>query len=247
MSLTYATWTLAGVTAILAIGAIVTAVYAIKAFIQQTEEVGLLQQGATDQQELTRQQAELLKVQSGQLEVQQQQLEEQRHLNARQAEVMDLQAQELQASLAERKQEAENLRRAQASQVFIWEERLDKDPRTSEAAEHLKELARSSGLYVDPPGVIVEHLVNTSPQPIYDVLLSWHKGSARWGFSQAIPALMPGAEEIRIRDLPSDLPEYVDPAVYGAVLFFRDAAGTYWRTRPDGQLDEIRSEQVPRI
>ena len=70
MSLVIATWTGAIATVVLAVGAIVTSVFATRAFRKQSEEVRLLQQASADQQELARQQAELLKVQAGQLDLQ---------------------------------------------------------------------------------------------------------------------------------------------------------------------------------
>jgi hypothetical protein len=82
----------------------ITAIYAIRAFRKQTEEVRTIQEQARDQQELTRHQAELLKVQSGQLELQRRQLDDQ---------------------LAEK-------HRAQASRVFIWTE-TGLDPRLTDA------------------------------------------------------------------------------------------------------------------
>jgi hypothetical protein len=85
-------------TAILAIFAIVTAWYARKAFLKQSQEVA--------------DQAAMLKVQSGQLE-------EQRKVNAKQTEVLALQAEELRESLAERKREAAERRNAQAAQVHL--------------------------------------------------------------------------------------------------------------------------------
>ena len=91
-------------TAVLAAFAIVTAIYAIRAFRKQTEEVRTIQEQARDQQELTRHQAELLKIQSGQLELQRRQLDDQ---------------------LAEK-------HRAQASRVFIWTE-TGPDPRLTDA------------------------------------------------------------------------------------------------------------------
>src|ERR1035441_4912554 len=93
-------------TAVLAVGAIVTAIFAVRAFRKQSQEVGAIERQVADQQELTRQQAELLKVQSGQLEVQRRQLDDQHaaiedqiRANARQAEVLELQATELRESL----------------------------------------------------------------------------------------------------------------------------------------------------
>ena len=59
-------------------GAVVTTIFAIKAFRKQSAEVSILERQALDQQELTKQQAELLKVQSAQLDLQRQRLEQQR-------------------------------------------------------------------------------------------------------------------------------------------------------------------------
>jgi hypothetical protein len=92
-------------TAVLAVFAIVTAYYARKAFLKQSQEVRAIERQVKDQEELTRQQAELLGIQSGQLKLQQQQLDEQR---------------------AER-------RRAQATRILISAEPRP-DPRTSESA-----------------------------------------------------------------------------------------------------------------
>jgi Sec-independent protein translocase protein TatA len=85
------TWIEAIATIGLLAGAIVTAIYAIRAF---------------------RGQAEMLKVQS-------EQLAEQRRLNIRQTEVLELQAAELRESLAERKREALERRNAQGAQTHL--------------------------------------------------------------------------------------------------------------------------------
>ncbi len=78
-------------TVVLAVGAIITAIFAIRAF---------------------REQARMLKMQSDQLD-------EQREVNAEQTKVFELQKDELSASLKEREREADERRRAQASHVFI--------------------------------------------------------------------------------------------------------------------------------
>ena len=59
-------------TAVLAVFAIVTALYARQAFRKQSQKVSAIERQVKDQQELARQQAELLKIQSGQLELQRQ-------------------------------------------------------------------------------------------------------------------------------------------------------------------------------
>ena len=85
------TWITAIATIGLLAGAIVTAVYAIRAF---------------------RGQAEMLKLQS-------EQLEEQRKINAEQTRVLALQAEELRESFAERKREALERRNAQGAQTHL--------------------------------------------------------------------------------------------------------------------------------
>jgi hypothetical protein len=232
MSLLTATQVTAAATAVLAVFAIVTAVFAAAAFFKQREEVRTLQQEAKDQQALIEQQGELLKIQAGQLDIQRQQLDEQRAINEKQAEVAALQAQELRESLDERKHEADARRRAQASRVFIHEERLDADPRIPQASR----TARGE----QPQPVVVAHVMNASQQPVYNVIISWHLGTMPKG-RHCLKALMPDAEDKDIQPVPPGAP----PEKFGAVAFFRDAAGVTWRTRPDGQLDEVPPGQEP--
>jgi hypothetical protein len=97
-------WITAIATGLLALFAIVTAYYARKAFLKQSQEV-------TDQ-------AEMLRVQS-------EQLAEQRKVNAEQIKVLKLQAAELRESIDERKY-------AQASRVYI-DTKVGPDPRISQA------------------------------------------------------------------------------------------------------------------
>ena len=220
MSLIFATQLTAIATAVLAVFAIVTAFYARQAFRKQSQEVSAIERQVKDQQELSRQQAELLKVQSGQLELQRDQFDDQRKATASQAKVLKLQADELRESLAVRQRAAEEQRKAQASKVFIVEaEGLSRPP---------------SG----PPPVpfVVARAVNSSDQPVYDVEFYWRRGSASHGEPNPEPLgiLMPGEREEKSRDFPSD----TNMAVSGAILRFRDAAGVRWIRRPDGALSE---------
>ena len=82
-----------------AVFAIVTAGDARRAFLKQSKKV-------SDQAEM--------------LELQRRQLAEQEKTTAKQVEVLELQAVDLRESLNERKQEAEDRRRAQAAQVAAW-------------------------------------------------------------------------------------------------------------------------------
>jgi hypothetical protein len=163
---------------ILAIGALITAWYAARAFAGQSREVAAIEQQVSDGQELARQQAKLLElqgkqleVQSGQLKLQQKQIDEQRELNERQSEVLRLQADDLRESLAERKREAEARRVAQASRVFITQT-IDGNSASAWIGAY-KKMAGSVGALDVTLGAKV---VNTSDQPIYDVELCWHRG-----------------------------------------------------------------------
>ena len=235
MSLIFATELTAVATAILATFAIVTAWYARRAFLKQSQEVRAIEQQVTDAQELARQQAELLKIQSGQLELQRQQLDDQREANTRQAEVLELQASELRRSLEERTRDTAERRRAQASRVFMWTE-LGLDRRVTQ-------VQRASG--EAQLEAVTAHIKNSSKQPVHDIRISWRRGTAPWGEPDQIPGLLPGEQEDRTRSLDPDLPSSVNRSLFGAVAFFRDAAGVTWRTRPDGELEEISAGQEP--
>ncbi len=108
MSLLAATWTGAGATVGLLLGAVITSIFAIKAFVKQSQEVGLLQQELADQREANRQQAEVFR----------------------------LQARELQESLAERQQDREQKRRDQATRVFTWVRVIQDQPTRYQVAVH---------------------------------------------------------------------------------------------------------------
>jgi hypothetical protein len=214
-------WITAVGTALLGIFAILTAVYAIRAFRKQSQEVS--------------HQAEMLKVQS-------EQLAEQRKVNAEQIRVLVLQAVELGESLDERKREAEQRRSTQAARVFVSQANavfLPEDP--SEIAEILDE---DEDAWTDITRTEAEGgwdvaeltVVNTSDQPAYDSRLRWHRGSASHGWPNPEPlgTIMPMGEIKRIRRFPLG----TNMAVSGGVLTFRDAAGVTWMRRPDGVLTE---------
>jgi hypothetical protein len=156
------------------------------------------------------------------------QLAEQRELNKEQTTVLRLQANELRASLDQRKREEAEQRRAQASRVFI-ETVTGPDfriPQTQRAIDGLThELATA-------------RITNSSQQPIYDVTIGWRKGTAPWGEPDRVPVVMPTAVADFDRALPTDLPSGVDRSLFSAVVRFRDTSGVRWLLRPDGQFDE---------
>ena len=149
------------------------------------------------------------------------QLKDQRDLNKKQTAVLKLQAQELEESLAERKREREQRSRAQASRVFVRQEHGPVRSTTAASAARGATGGRTK----------IAHLVNTSEQPIYDVMINWNLGDEPTGQCYLTP-LMPGAEDkVTVTVPPKADPEQLEP-----VAFFRDAAGAHWRTTPDGKL-----------
>jgi hypothetical protein len=150
----------------------------------QNEQVAALHMQVAAQQIAADRQAELL-------ELQRQQLDDQRKATAGQAEVLELQATELRESLEERKREAERRHRAQAARVFIEEETHDRNPQGRPATD------------VDPPSVTVIVRI-TSDQPVYSAELRWHRGTAGYGEPNPEPigTVMPGRGHHRGAGLP---------------------------------------------
>jgi hypothetical protein len=186
MSLTGATVFIAIATTLLAVGAIITAVFAGLALRKQSRELKTMEDQFTDQR--------------GQLELQQKQFE----------------------------QQTEERRRAQACCVFIWTE-----PRTSPLSQ-----AQRAAMGTALRESAAAHVKNSSQQPIYDLTISWRRGTAPWGEPDHIPVLLPDKQEDRTRAYPEDLPPSVDLSLFGAVARFRDAAAVHWLLRPDGHLEE---------
>jgi len=81
---------------------------------------------------------------------------------------------------------------------------------------------------------IIVQVTNASDQPVYDVKIKWHRGSAPWGEPsiEERGALPPQNLISSEREFPTD----TDFEVSGAVVTFRDAAGITWLRRPDGEL-----------
>lgn len=217
-------------TVVLAVFAIVTARYARKAFLKQSQEVRAVERQVADGQQLTRQQGELIKIQTGQLEALRGQLEEQRMASAAQAEVLTLQAAELRESLAERTRQAEQARSIQAVRVFLTE-----DPFKGRSERRMAAYGEFIGVGPRPPSATAT-AHNTSDQPVYDAEFYWRRGSAGHGDPNPEPigTLLPGATHTSTRDFPPG----TNLEVSGAVLRFRDAAGIKWIRRPDGYLGE---------
>jgi hypothetical protein len=134
---------------------------------------------------------------------------------------LDDQRKELQQAAAGRERDAAEWHRAQAFLVYLRREYV-------------------SPMYdLDPPQ-IAARVHNTSQQPVYDLRFEWHlAGQPCFMYDGRImsltPYVMPGAEERGIVDVPADKAAWqVDVSAS-----FRDRAGTWWRTWPDGFLKEI--------
>jgi hypothetical protein len=216
-----ATWVTAAGTALLAIGAVVTAVFAFLAFRQQASEVETLQQQARDQ--------------SKQLELQGLQYAEQHELSSRQSAVLELQAQELASSLAKLEREAARRHRAQADRVHFWDERRHLEPK--ELAEQMNR-ATVGFLRLTPnegEWHILAHVQNNSDLAIWGLRLEWHLGTNPIDTPNEIPELAAGKQvtvERRLDRADGELRLEAD-------LLFRDAAGVTWRRRISGELEEI--------
>jgi hypothetical protein len=151
-------------------------------------------------------------------------LREQQAAHARLAELIQLQAEELRDSLRERK-------RAQATQVFIEVDRI---------APAAPAAAGSGQGEPDPqPWRLSAWVRNTSSQPIYDLHVIWQRGMVRMGKPDRMGRLMPGSDASFQRPGPAPASPPADPAVLGAFLAFRDAAGVRWAVREDGTLTDV--------
>lgn len=215
MSLELASWITAIATALLAIGAGITAKFAWDALQKQSAGLKALGDQVSDQKDLTAKQAQLLTIQSNQVRLQQLQLDEQRKAAAKEAIVLSLQTDELKESLGQRRREAEERRRAQAAMIF-----LNQVP-----APKPIEFGTKGGNAAAPKDLVT--VVNSSGLPIYDAEAHWPAMSAQDNpGSHLFGTIMPDAK-----------PERLVPKGAHASLWFRDAAGVKWVLKLNGHLD----------
>jgi hypothetical protein len=204
---------------VLAVGAIITVYYARQAFREQGRELTALQQQVE-------QQAELLKVQSNQFD-------DQRKVNQEQTKVLGLQAEELEASLTQRKDEAERLRREQANKVAAW---FGPKPDGIETAE---QGPLEWGAFIQ----------NDSDLPIYNIRASFHFIATDSPASPEWQPIFRGSPPNRIRVIPPKYVSFVqipdqtrnmidrcDDDTYVVSIEFTDAAGNLWKRDPRGTL-----------
>jgi hypothetical protein len=199
--------------AVLALGAIITAVFAILAFRKQSDELVTLQNQAKDSSE--------------QLELQRMQMADQRAVNEEQVKVLTLQARELAASLAQRKTAAEDAVRAQATKVNAWFGYLERkvDPAGAGAI-----IRNASDLPVLDVRVFL-HWVNERSDGTWT--------SANRGGPIERERVIPPDHQVfvampeEIRNMTSE----VNDRVYVVSIEFTDAAGQHWVRNPHGGLE----------
>jgi hypothetical protein len=209
-------------TSVLAVGSWVAAVYAIRAFRKQSTAV-------TDGQTMIGQQRDILRVQSDRLEVYRTQVDEQRQINAEYGKVLQLQVEEISASLKQRERDAEEQRQRQAAMVTAW-------------------IARS-----DAADTWEARIRNASDLPIFDVRAFFHKihridpvpGGGNWvpvgqvatPPDEIICVLPPHTD--RVVPIPQDARRVLgqlNDRTYVASIEFTDAAGNHWERDPRGAL-----------
>jgi hypothetical protein len=212
-----AAWITAAATALLAAFAVVTAWYARRAFYGQAEELGVLQRQAKSTADM---------------------LEEQKNVNSKQTAVLELQAQELSESLAERKRQAEEKRRTQASQVAAW--------------FGLGEItSRPDVCLVRPEAVWGAFIRNESALPVLSVRVFFHYIHAETPVSENWTTRMRGGPVSVIRVLPARSERFVeipgsvrdmirecDESTYAVSLEFIDTDGIRWQRDARGALSE---------
>jgi hypothetical protein len=122
--------------------------------------------------------------------------------------------------LEERKREAAERRRAQASMVFVWH-------------------VRSTIQQIGQPAVdrVTMHLRNTSDQPIYDVRFSWP--GLDGGLTIRDQPLMPDDEDADFRVAEVDAPT---PA---CAVLFHDRNDVWWRVHTGGKLIDRGQHKSP--
>jgi hypothetical protein len=179
-------WVTALATIGLLAGAVLTAVFAVQAFREQSKEVRLLEDQVNDQRDLA----------------------------LKQVEVLSLQAEEIRASL-------ENRRRDQAARVFTW----------VEVTSHAR-------------GRFRVHVTNSSDRPIYGLtfLLGYGDDDEADYFSkpETVKHVMP--HETTMFEPDEDEHSILwgtswEPGEVWSAVHFRDASGETWQVNSRGQME----------
>jgi hypothetical protein len=209
MSLIFATQLTAIATAVLAVFAILTGIYAIRAFRKQSKE--------------TSDQAKMLKVQSDRLEVYRTQVDEQREINDTRGKVLELQAREIRASLEQRERAADEERRSQAVRVTAW---FAEDPHGLWGAR----VCNDSDLPVVDVRTFFNYIAEKWSGGDWEPV-------TRGGSMEKIRVLPPRTDRfIEIPEQVRNQMSEVSDSVYAVSIEFTDAAGNRWERDPRGAL-----------
>lgn len=155
-------------------------------------------------------------------QLQQRQINDQAKTNTKQLEVLELQAKNLEAALADRERDARERRRHQAEQVNAC----------------LKVEGRERGPFTGDITV-----VNRSQQPVYNLCTHWLNAGSEMRFDTALSPdnpqgrLDPGVETFFSIDVLANAG--VGMANLRVWVEFIDAKHVRWRTYPDGWLEEL--------
>lgn len=226
MSLIFATQLTAAATAVLAIFAIITAWYARRAFLKQSQEVHAIERQVADGQELARQQADLLKVQSDQLDLQRRQFDEQRQVNANQAAVLGLQVKELRESLDQRQRDADERHRNQAAKVTAW---FDHEMNPGGPVWGAR-IRNASDLSILDVRTFFHYIHETQPGGDWAPVV---RGST----IEKIRVFPP--QDTRFVEIPEQIRRQISDVsdeTYAVSIEFTDAAGNRWERDPRGAL-----------
>jgi|HubBroStandDraft_4_1064222.scaffolds.fasta_scaffold14219_3 hypothetical protein len=126
------------------------------------------------------------------------------------------QAAEVQLLQRERRREAIERRRAQASKIILWEHRI-----TTHAVGRQAEDS------------VTANLRNASELPIYDVRFAWQIDGATQAWIDRGTPLLPGETDSDSKPVPIG-----PPHAFGTCVEFRDAAGVRWQLKANGSLNE---------
>jgi hypothetical protein len=213
MSLLGAPQISAAATVILAVGAVITAIFAILAFRKQSDEVMMMQE---------------------QLRYQREAINDQRQANRKHGDVLDLQARELREALNKLESEAPELRRAQAKRVLLWLE-----AGFAPDVDFGDILTRKPGS--EPRWTVCVR--NTSELPVRNLIFSWCEetmidtGMKDTGSTDRLEYLLPRGEATFFREY-SKFGGTRHPPKRIVILAFSDAAGVRWLTRSDSSIVE---------
>jgi hypothetical protein len=139
-----------------------------------------------------------------------------------------LQAQEVRILKQDHDREVNDRRGAQASAVFMWENRPI--------------MPSSSGGGTYPVNAAVK---NASDKPIYDLYFIWNwNGVIHQRYQRSAEGLLMPGEEAKAS---YNAPNLKMRDSYGAYVIFRDTAGVIWLRKPDGYLIELTPNEAEKL